>query len=171
MPDNSFVFKKLESDYDKKNNNILFLENQNLNLNTRLLEISIGVLFRDCTIQKNTSKSVEKYRLKFLQSANHKEYIYHLHSQFKDYVKTQPFFNSERNTYSFQTIFHSDFKQLADIFLDEKGKKVIKPFFLKNIISPITLAYWLMDDGGLLSYSKDYPRKSLVFNTHGFSLV
>lgn len=28
-----------------------------------------------------------------------------------------------------------------------------------------------MDDGGLLLYSKDYPRKGLVFNTHGFSLV
>ena len=121
----------------KKSNKILFLKNQKLNLNTRLLEISIGVLLGDSTIQKNTSKSVEKYRLKFLQSANHKEYIYHLHSEFKDYVKAQPFFNSERNTYSFQTIFHPDFKQLANIFLDEKGKKVIKPFFFQNIISPI----------------------------------
>jgi CRISPR/Cas system-associated protein Cas5 (RAMP superfamily) len=26
-----------------------------------------------------------------------------------------------------------------------------------------------MDDGGLLSYNKDYIRKSLVFNTQGFS--
>jgi LAGLIDADG DNA endonuclease family len=28
-----------------------------------------------------------------------------------------------------------------------------------------------MNDGGLLSYNKDFPRKGLVFNTHGFSLV
>jgi hypothetical protein len=27
-----------------------------------------------------------------------------------------------------------------------------------------------MDDGGLLSYNKDYTRKGLVFNTHGFNL-
>jgi hypothetical protein len=138
-------------------------------LNTRLLDISIGVLLGDCSIQKNTSKSIEKYRLKFLQSAKHKEYIYHLHNEFKDYVKAPPFFNSERNTYSFQTIFHSDFKQLADIFLNEKGKKVIKTFFKKkkNLISPVSLAYWFMDDGGLLSYNKIYPSKGLVFNTHG----
>jgi len=27
-----------------------------------------------------------------------------------------------------------------------------------------------MDDGGLLSYNKDYVRKGLVFNTQGFTL-
>ncbi len=40
----------------------------------------------------------------------------------------------------------------------------------ENSISPTSLAYWLMDDGGLLSYNKDYPRRGLVLNTHGFSL-
>ena len=26
-----------------------------------------------------------------------------------------------------------------------------------------------MDDGGLLSYNKDYHRRGIVFNTHGFT--
>jgi hypothetical protein len=41
---------------------------------------------------------------------------------------------------------------------------------MKNEISPVSLAYWFMDDGGLLSYNKDYVRKGLVFNTQGFTL-
>jgi hypothetical protein len=142
---------------------------ENLTLSDRLLEISIGVLLQDASIQKNTSKSKEKYRLKFLQSAKHKKYIYHLHSEYSDYVISKPFFNSERNTYSFQTVFHSEFNVLANMFLDSSKKKSIRCFFIKNTISPISLAYWFMDDKGRLSYNKDYVRKGIVFNTQGFT--
>lgn len=62
-------------------------------LTHELLEISIGVLLQDASIQKNTSKSKVKYRLKFLQSAKHKLYIYHLHKIFKDYIISEPFFS------------------------------------------------------------------------------
>lgn len=30
------------------------------------------------------------------------------------------------------------------------------------------LAYWIMDDGGRLSYNKDYERKGFSINTHSF---
>jgi len=43
-------------------------------------------------------------------------------------------------------------------------------FFKKNTISPISLAYWFMDDGGRLCYNKDYVRKGLVLNTQGFTV-
>ena len=79
--------------------------------------------------------------------------------------------------YSFQTLFDTRFRRLADIFLhngplaspEEKRKKKITSFFKENPISPVSLAYWFMDDGGLLSYKKDWPRKGLVFNTQGFT--
>ena len=138
-------------------------------LNEELLQTSIGVLLGDCSIQKNKSKSSEKYRLKFLQGEKHKEYIYHLHERYKDYVISQPFYDKKRKTYSFQTIFHSDFKVLSSIFHNSEYQKSIGEYFMKNNISPIILAYWFMDDGGLLSYNKDYPRKGIVFNTQGFS--
>lgn len=109
-----------------------------------------------------------KYRLKFLQGGKHKEYITHLHQEYKEYVVSPPFYNIKRNTYSFQTIFHLDFKVQADIFLNIYNKKIIGD--MKNDISPVSLAYWFMDDGGLLSYNKDYVRKGLVFNTQGFTL-
>ncbi len=142
---------------------------ENLELSNTLFHTCIGVLLGDASIQKNTSKSKEKYRLKFLQSVKHKSYIYHLHKQFNDYVISDVFFNEKRNTYSFQTVFHSEFKKLADIFLNLEKKKTITTYFEKNIIFEISLAYWFMDDGGLLSYNKDYKRKGLVLNTQGFS--
>ena len=134
-----------------------------------LFEVCVGVMLGDASIQRNTSKKVEKYRLKFLQSAKHKEYIFHLHNVFKKYVISQPYFNEKRNTFSFQTTFHSDFKKLAYIFLNNDNKKIIGEYFTQHSISPISLSYWFMDDGGLLSYNKDYVRKGLVFNTQGFS--
>ncbi len=30
-------------------------------------------------------------------------------------------------------------------------------------------AYWIIADGGLLSYRKDWPRRGLGFNTQGFT--
>lgn len=141
---------------------------KDLKLTERLFEICIGVLLGDASIQKNKSKSSEKYRLKFLQGVKHKEYIYHLHSEFKDYVLSPPYFDKKRNTYSFQTVFHLNFKKLADIFLNKELKKSINIFFTEKKIQPVSLAYWFMDDGGLLSYNKDYVRKGLVFNTQGF---
>lgn len=140
-----------------------------MTLNDKIFHISIGVLLGDCSLQKNSSKKKEKYRLKFLQSEKQKEYIVHLHQEFKEYVISPPFYNMKRKTYSFQTLFQENFKVLSDIFYTDKKKKTISSFFTENKISPVTLAYWFMDDGGLLSYNKDYRRKGLVFNTQGFS--
>ena len=134
-----------------------------------LFEISIGLLLGDCSIQKNSSKKIEKCRLKFLQGAKHKEYIYHLHQQYKKYVISDPFYDCKQKTYSFQTVFHPFFVSFFNIFYNESLKKTIGPYFLQNSIKPRSLAYWFMDDGRLLSYNKDYVRKGLVFNTQGFS--
>lgn len=137
--------------------------------NQRIFQISLGVLLGDCSLQKNTHKSKEKYRLKFLQGEKHKQYIVHLHKEFKEYLISPPFHDLERKTYSFQTLFQESFKPLANIFYNEKKKKIVGSYFVKNKISPISLAHWFMDDGGLLSYNKDYRRKGLVFNTQGFT--
>jgi len=85
----------------------------------KLFQITIGVLLGDCSIQKNTLFSQTKYRLKFLQGGKHKEYITHLHQKYKEYVISPPFYNLKLHTYSFQTIFHLDFK-LFDIFLNKE---------------------------------------------------
>ena len=138
-------------------------------MSERLKQICIGTLLGDASIQKNSSKQVEKWRVKLLQGKKHREYVYHLHQEFAGYVRAAPFFNSTRNCYSFSTLFHQDFVPLARIFVNAEGKKHVSSYFSENPISPISLAYWFMDDGGLLSYNKDYPRRGVVLNTHGFS--
>ena len=109
----------------------------------KLFQISIACFFLlgDCSIQKNTSKSQTKYRLKFLQGGKHKEYITHLHQEYKEYVISPPFYNLKRNIYSFQTIFHLEFKLQADIFLNKElcSLKIIEEYFMKNEISPLFL--------------------------------
>ena len=109
---------------------------ENLTLEDKLFQISIGVLLGDASIQKNTSKKVEKWRLKFSQSAKHSAYIHHLHDQFKEYVISEPFFNQKRNMYSFQTVFDRRFKCLADIFLDCDSKRKITCFLKKIRFHP-----------------------------------
>lgn len=82
-----------------------------------------------------------------------------------------PYFDEKRNMWSFQTISHDNFNQLAKIFvLDSQKnpcKKHIKPHFVEKFLTSRALAYWIMDDGGTSNYNKNYERKGLC--THGFS--
>ena len=140
----------------------------NFIMDRRLFDISIGLLLGDGSLQKNTSKKVEKWRIKFLQGRAHGHYVKELHKEFVGYVRAPVYFDKKRSTYSFSTLFNIDFCSLAAIFINAKGKKHISSYFLENSISPLSLAYWLMDDGGLLSYNKDYPRRAIVLNCHAF---
>lgn len=132
-----------------------------------LFDVIIGVLLGDASIQRNKGKQ-EKQRLKFLQSAKHKDYIFHLHSLLQDFVAAEPFFDPNRKTYSFQTLFDSKFNGFADIFINKNGKKgLLNTAFFKDFsISAITLTYWFMDDGGSFAYS---PRRGFTLNTQGFT--
>lgn len=144
-------------------------------LDKQIFDISIGVLLGDASIQRNTSKREEKHRLKFLQGEKHAPYLYHLYNCYTDLAISKPFLNKKRRCISFQTLFDVKFNCLADIFFKkdiqsvERGKKLDLSYFSKNALSPCSLAYWFMDDGGKLSYKKDWERKGLVFNTQGFS--
>ncbi len=135
----------------------------------RLFDISIGILLGDASIQKNRSKSVEKWRLKILQGEVHRHYVESLHREFTDYVRVESpppvYFDSGRKTYSFLSLFTPDFGPLASIFLNSKGEKHVGGHFLENTLSPLSWAHWLMDHGGGL---RDYPRRAIVSNCHAF---
>lgn len=138
-------------------------------LNHNLFEICLGVLLGDASLQKNTSISTLKHRIKFSQGAVHKCYAFHLHDAFRDFVISPPYYNAQRKTYSFQTVFHEQFNRLADIFFEGGGKKKVTNYFKHHTLSACSVAYGFMDDEGLLSYNKDYPRRALVFNSQGFT--
>jgi len=141
-------------------------------LSETLFEIGIGTLLGDASIQ--TQNGGKSFRLKYSQSEKkHREYLFHLHTLWQDWVLSPPFLNTKRSQLSFQTLSHPEFNTLAQLFvLDSQGnlcKKYIQPNFVENYVTPRALAYWLMDDGGKASYSKDYERRGLVLNTQGFS--
>ena len=75
----------------------------------------------------------------------------------------------KRRNLSFFTLFHEPFNPLAEIFFGEGQSKSILSYFEKEPLSAMSLAYSFMDDGGLFSYNKDYPRRALVFNTQSFT--
>lgn len=147
---------------------------ENLSLSEKLFDLSVGTLLGDTSIQSGDGG--KSYRLKFQQSDRlHRDYLWHLHSEYHDFVLSKtPFFYSKRQMWSFQTLSHKEFRRLAEIFvLDQKGvlcPKHIKPDFVENFLTARGLAYWFMDYGGKLCYNKDYPRKGLTLNTHGFPL-
>ena len=81
----------------------------------------------------------------------------------------KPYYNEKRKTLAFCTLFNKQFNCLAPIFFEKGDKKSIVTYFLREKLSVITLAYWFMDDGGLLFYNKNYPRRALVFNCQAFT--
>jgi hypothetical protein len=66
--------------------------------------------------------------LKFQQSdKKHRDYLFHLHDVFNEWSLSPPHFDPERQMWSLQTISHSDFVKLAQLFvLDENGVKCHK---------------------------------------------
>ncbi len=149
----------------------LQLYKQTLVLPQRLFDIAVGGLLGDVTIQ--TQDRGKTYRLKFQQSEKHRDYVFHLHDVFHEWVLSPPHYHHDRNMWSFQTLSHGDFSPLATLFtLSPNGmpcKKHVAPCLVENYLTPLGLAYWFMDDGGKASYNRDYTRKGVVFNTQGFS--
>ena len=142
-------------------------------------QVAIGVLLGDASLQSQDGGKT--YRLKFEQGDVHKDYIEHLYSVFDEWSLNSPIVKERTNannkvviSWAFQTISHSAFLSLAKIFLcrlDPKTgsyKKSIKEDFGEKYLSPRSLAYWFMDDGGKMDYTKN-EGKGIVLNTHGFS--
>jgi hypothetical protein len=154
--------------------NLLQKYKETLSLSKKLFDLSVGTLLGDTSIQSQDGG--KSFRLKFQQSDRlHRDYLWHLHSEYHDFVLSKtPFFHRERQMWSFQTLSHSEFRRLAEIFvLDHRGvlcAKHIKPDFVENFLTARGLAYWFMDDGGKLCYNRKYPRKGLTLNTHRFPL-
>jgi hypothetical protein len=140
-------------------------------LSDQLLLIAIGLMLGDVSLQANKAKTA--YRIKFEWGNVHKEYAFHIYQLFEMYCLSMPRkqvrvnkLGNEVTTWCFQTVMHPAFAVLANLFIDSRGKKVINASLLSDCIGPASLAYWFMDDGGLLS---DKNRYGLQLHTQGFS--
>lgn len=131
-------------------------------------DVIVGVLLGDGTLQ---CKSQSKPHLKFEQSARNTEersYIDFLYSVFSSFVGTPPkprFKNGKVHSYWFRTLGIPAFLFYSHqfYFIDPMGKRRKKiPSNIHQMLSPIVLAIWFMDDGSL-------TQTGYMLHTEGFT--
>lgn len=140
-------------------------------LSPLLLAVAIGLMLGDVSLQSNASGTA--YRIKFEWGDLNKQYAFYVYGLFKMYCLSEPReqvrINANGNkvtTWCFQTVMHPSFNVLANVFI-LRGKKVIKYSALLEVFTPVSLAFWFMDDGGLVSYRPN--RYAVQMHTQGFS--
>jgi hypothetical protein len=137
-------------------------------------DASIGLMLGDASLQ--TQNGGKTHRMKFEWGDKNKKYAEHVFSLFDEWVlspmhkKTRVNVNNNTIvTWGFQTISHNAFNFLKFLFLTNNHKGVVDNL-VKDHLTEIGLAYWFMDDGGKLDYNKNTNNKSIVLNTHNFTV-
>lgn len=167
-------FNRLEAKQRILRGKSLIAHKESLKLTSIQKEVIIGTLLGDATITKQKNKA--NYNLKFEQSIQQQDYIWHLYELFEPFVGTYPKVRTitggkakDRESMWFRTYRHVVFKFYYDFFypvdtqdLSQRKKKV--PKTIPKLLTPRALAYWYMDDG-----SWDKVNKTCCFNTQGFS--
>jgi len=126
-----------------------------------LVQIIHGIALGDLHIQTQTKG--RSFRLCFEQGANHKEYLFHLYALFKEYVYTPPKQKINGN-WVFRTRADPSFKFFGQQYYTQDGTKKV-PRLIHRFMTPISLAYWYMDDGSI----KSKQSKGVFLNTQNFS--
>lgn len=121
----------------------------------------VGLILGDLSAEKTSISG--NTRLRFHMSIINKDYIEHLYSIFKVYTKTGPReINRAYNlltkrteiSIAFATLRYPQFNWvMSDFYYSNVFNKNIKfiPTNIFDILTPVGLAYWIMDDG---SYNK-----------------
>lgn len=128
-----------------------------------LYEIAIGKILGDGSISDTGN-------LNFCQSIKQKEYIEHCYQLFKKYTRSGIKLNKNKRMGKIHDILYFDtkavFKEELRLFYkyDEINKKRIKiiPQNIKDLITPKSIAYWIMDDGS-------YDKSNIRICTHSFT--
>jgi LAGLIDADG DNA endonuclease family len=111
-------------------------------------------------------------RIRFLQSLEQADLIYHLYELFKEFSYTEPKTNSSliketgniRHNISFSTRCLPCFNEMYSLFYENKVKVV--PNNIDELLSSVELAYWIMGDGswlgsGLRLHTNNFNRKEV----------
>ena len=136
-----------------QNLTLIILELYYLELICQLNEILIGLLLGDLYVL-NRSKTISSVILIFTQGLLHKDYLMHLYNKFKDFCGTEPKLSNllphklTGLVYSrimFNTFSLSCFNEFHSLFYSA-GTKIV-PLNIGDLLTPLSLAYWLADDG------------------------
>jgi hypothetical protein len=130
------------------------LEKQQFSLSEELKQILVGLLLGDLYAYKECVNA----KLRFKQGAIHKEYLFHLFELFSSYCpsgcKTTNAAPDKRTGKVYEGIYFNTyslpcFAEFYDLFYPE-GKKVV-PYNIGELLTPLSLAYWICDDGTFVS--------------------
>ncbi|BDA51714.1 LOW QUALITY PROTEIN: probable LAGLIDADG homing endonuclease (mitochondrion) [Coccomyxa sp. Obi] len=170
-------FSYLRKEEIGKSRNLLKRYKQQLDcLSKEQKDVAIGVMLGDGSLQ--TQNGGKSYRLKLLQGGKNREYLFHLCDVFSEWVLSPPSPQHRKSVatgkvleaWRAQTISHPAFNELAEIFLDEKGRKILPTTLVRDHLTRVALHTGLMDDGGRSNYNKDRPElKGITINTQGFT--
>lgn len=161
-------------------------ERASINLDSFLKQAIIGLLLGDGHIQQRNFKNS---RFMYGQSSlrqHHYDYFIHVLNLFKIFISTdfklkKKSWIDKRNNMSYSSVNFATltlpcFTFYKNLFykLDEKTNKYVKivPLKIKELLTPIGLAYWIMDDGSLQNkglhlsvYAYTYEEVILLKNT------
>ncbi len=136
---------------------------KNLRLTSIQRDIIVGLTLGDGHLE--TQNNGKSYRLKIEHSVFQKDYLDWLHGKFQEWVRMPPklkFKNKKPFSYHFSTYSHESLGFYGKQFYDNK-KKII-PDIIEELLTPLSLAIWFMDDGSL----KSKKHTTYVIHTLGF---
>ncbi len=131
-------------------------------------EILVGSLLGDGHLE--TVNQGKTYRFIVVQSSKKQVYFQFLYDQFEPFITTPIYTRvyqtqqGESSTLRFATQFTSVFSPYGEMFYKEKTKRV--PVCIEQILTPLGLAIWYMDDGSV----KSSQSKGVFLNTQSFSV-
>jgi hypothetical protein len=146
------------------------VEKEAFSLSQELKDIAIGLLLGDLYARKQ--KLGVNACLAFRQGIVHEDYLNHLYEKFQYFCPQGPKIQTPKpdirtgkvyRSIWFNTFSLPCFNELYKLFYFE-GKKVI-PLNIAELLTPLSLCYWICDDGG---FNKVYG--SLILSTQSFSL-
>lgn len=141
-----------------------------LKLNDLQREVLVGLLLGDGHIEQ--PYATPRARLKVEQRAEMRTYVEWLYDIFQNWIRgaiasRTHSLKTTGKSYEylgFTTFGHKEFMPYRQLFYPN-GKKVI-PNNLEDLLTPLGLSVWFMDDGSV----KSHQSKGRILNTHSFSL-
>lgn len=143
-------------------------------LNKTQESILVGLLLGDGHLEAVTRGRT--YRLKVEHSFKQKEYVDWLYGEFADFVRNEPYTKTKSlsekrfSCYGFTTCSSELFRFYAQQFYSGRTKVIPKLF--KELIDPLALAIWFMDDGSFRSKRhKTYIIHSVGYTKNDLEVV
>lgn len=148
---------------------------KNPTLTRKQREILVGCILGD--VHMRTHNDGNTFACMFEQGNSqtclHKDYLFHLYDCFQNLCTTQMRPKQVKKTnWAFATKSLASLSFYGNLFYrinpqtNRREKRLpTRPNLLQKLITPVSLAYWFMDDGSI----KSKQSKGLILNTHCFT--